>query len=118
MRDEIASFVNHCLVNMDRQDSGFDRRREQRYSFPVLISIQPTNPKTLLALGDSLLVVGKHISVSGLGFFHHRPLTHSHYIISVVHDISSETGLLWKARWCRFLGDQWYESGGQFVKIA
>jgi hypothetical protein len=117
VREEIASFVSHCLVNLHRHDAIFERRHEQRYAFPALISLTPTHRHTYDPLGEPLFVIGKQISVSGLGFFHAHPLAHSHYLVSIVNDISRETRVLWKARWCRFLGAQWYESGGLFLKI-
>lgn len=117
VRDEIAAIVSHWLVNLDRHEAVFERRREQRFSFPVLISLAPANPQGDV-LGDGLFAIGKHISASGLGFFHQCSLVQSYYIVRVVHDALSQTGVLWRIRWCRFLGAQWYESGGHFVKIV
>ncbi len=116
MREEIASFVNHCLVNLDRHESMLDRRRDQRYSFPILIRLTPVDLSSMRVIGDPVLVVGKHISVSGLGFFHAYSLPHATFLVSVAND-GGTTELVWKSRWCRFLADGWYESGGQFIRL-
>lgn len=119
---EMGALVHHYLTNLRRFDSQFERRADLRYAFPVAIKITPVDPVTLTQVGEATFVVGKQISVSGLGFFHREAIPHRCFLISVDESATGQLGadaqLLMRTKWCRFVGRDLYESGGQFIKIV
>ena len=94
-----------------------ERRGERRYPFPQLVHLSPIAGERLDPSGESVVVVGKHISERGIGFFHREPLAYRRVIASVPYG-DHWLGLLTDLTWCRFTRHGWYESGGRFLKIA
>ena len=54
-----------------------------RYPFPFLVHLTPVGEDGATPGGDSVVVVGKHISERGLGFYHPQPLPHRRMIVSL-----------------------------------
>lgn len=96
----------------------FERRSEQRFPLPKLIQLRPVGPDGRTPLGTPLTVSGKHISESGLSFFHPQPLPYRLVIASVEKVDRARAEFLLDVDWCRFTQFGWYESGGRFVKSA
>ena len=82
-----------------------------------MICLVPTDRHSLVKVDDPVWVVGKELSVGGLGFFHQQPIQHRDLLMQV-EPAAEELWLLMRIRWCRFLRSGWYESGGQFVKTV
>ena len=94
-----------------------ERRGERRYPFPQLVHLSPVADERIESTGEPVVVVGKHISERGIGFFHREPLAYRRVIASLPYGDQS-LGLLTDLTWCRFTRHGWYESGGRFLKIA
>lgn len=94
-----------------------ERRGERRYPFPQLVHLSPVPDERLEASHEPVVVVGKHISERGIGFFHREPLAYRRVIASVPCG-DDWLGLLTHLTWCRFTRHGWYESGGRFLKVA
>ncbi|NQU25993.1 MAG: hypothetical protein HQ567_32295 [Candidatus Nealsonbacteria bacterium] len=107
-----------------------ERRRETRYPFPSLVHLTPVGSDGVTPEGETIVVIGKHLSVRGLGFYHPMPLADRRMIVSLETSISSESGtcsedgysqwigFLIDLSWCRFTGEGWYESGGRFLQAV
>ena len=67
--------------------------------------------------GESLVVVGKHLSERGLGFYHPKPLPYRRVIASLESN-GLWLGFLIDLKWCRFTRQGWYESGGRFLEVV
>ena len=119
-KDEVAAIVRGYLADLHRLDAVCERRRDERFPFPVVIQLIPVEPENLTPLAEPILVVGKQISVSGLGFYHTHALPYRCYLVSIRQDgdQSTESQLVFRSKWCRFVGAALYECGGQFIKIA
>jgi hypothetical protein len=94
------------------------RRRSQRFAFPNLLKIVPVNPGTLMPKGRPIVVVGKHISEQGLGFFHQTPIPDRYVLVTVDRWQAPPLRLLMDLSWCRFTRHGWYESGGRFLRLV
>lgn len=94
----------------------FERRRENRYPFPYLIHLTPVGRDGTMAQGETIVVVGKHISERGLGFYHPKPLPYRRMIVSLEAGNGHWLGFLVDLSWCRFTRQGWYESGGRFLE--
>lgn len=91
-----------------------ERRREKRYPYPHLVTLQPVGPDGRTPHGEVLVVAGKHLSENGLGFFHQDPIPHRRVIAWLDGCNGQWLGLLLDLTWCRFTRQGWYESGGHF----
>ena len=96
--------------------NGPERRSSIRHAYPELIRVIPAD-KRGNPTGDPVSVVGKHISLSGFGFFHNGPLPEK-YVIAEFQSGEETERLLLNLVWCRFLREGWYDSGGKFVIVV
>ena len=95
-----------------------ERRGEQRYPYPYLVHLTPVAADGVTAVGESLVVVGKHLSERGLGFYHPRPIAYRRVIASLETTSGTRLGFLIDLNWCRFTRQGWYESGGRFLRAV
>src|SRR5271166_46791 len=116
--DEIRTQVWGLLSTLYSKVGGMERRREQRYPFPVLLHLTPVDEDGATLCGESVIVVGKHISERGLGFYHPKPLPYRRMIASVERPHDGWYAFLLDLRWCRFTRQGWYESGGRFLEAV
>lgn len=95
-----------------------DRRVDQRFPYPHLIHLLPVAGENLEPVAEPLVVVGKHLSQCGLGFYHPQPLTHRYVIASLETQDHRWLGFLVDIAWCRFSRQGWYDSGGRFLSVV
>ncbi len=94
-----------------------ERRADQRFPYPYLLYLTPVQNGTSPA-SDSVVVVGKHLSERGLGFYYREPLPYRRMIASLEMRDSHWAGFLIDITWCRFTQHGWYDSGGRFLQIV
>lgn len=116
--DDIRTQVWALLSTVDPRRNGSERRRETRYPFPHLIYLTAVDQDGVTPAGENLVVVGKHISQRGLGFYHPKPLAHRRMIVSLQSGNGHWLGFLIDLNWCRFTRQGWYESGGRFLEVV
>lgn len=92
-----------------------ERRTDQRYPYPRLITLHPMLGDGRTPAGPPLTVVGKHLSERGLGFFHPEPLPQRLVVVSLDKGDGRRLSFLLDVHRCRFTPQGWYESGGRFV---
>jgi hypothetical protein len=113
--DEIRTQVWGLVSALYAKVTAVERRRESRYPFPFLVHLTPVAEDGATPCAERLIVVGKHISERGLGFYHPRPLPYRRAIASVQGPKGDWFGFLIDLSWCRFT-QGWYESGGRFLE--
>jgi hypothetical protein len=69
-------------------------------------------------VGQTLVVIGKHLSEHGLDFYHRQPVPQRRVIASLDGGSAGWVGLLLELNWCRFTRHGWYDNGGRFVAIV
>jgi len=117
--DDIRLQVWGLLTTLYPKSSPPERRRETRYPFPFLIHLLPVHEADgETPSGEKMVVVGKHISQGGLGFYHPKPLPYRRAIVSLENGHGTWFGFLLDLRWCRFTRHGWYESGGKYLKVV
>lgn len=114
----IRSQVSGLLAGLYPRHELAERRRNHRYPFPYLIHLTPVEADGTTPSGKSLVVVGKHLSQRGLGFYHPMPLPHRRVIASLQTGNGHWVGFLIDLSWCRFTREAWYESGGRFLEAV
>jgi hypothetical protein len=92
-----------------------ERRTVQRFPYPNLLYLTPVAADGMTPAGDSIVVVGKHLSERGLGFFYQYPLPNRRMIASLEGKDARYVGFLVDITWCRFTQHGWYDSGGRFL---
>jgi len=116
--DELRAQVWGLLTTMYPRNDLMERRRDNRYPFPCLVHLTPVGPDGVSPQGETVVVVGKHLSEKGLGFFHQQPLPHRRMIATLDSGHGHRMGFLIDLNWCRFTKDGWYESGGRFLQTV
>jgi len=95
-----------------------ERRLDQRFPYPHLLYLTPVAQDGRTPIGDAIVVVGKHLSERGLGFFYQQPLPYRRMIASLELPDGRWAGFLIDITWCRFTQHGWYDSGGRFLQIV
>ena len=68
--------------------------------------------------GETIVVLGKHLSERGLDFYYEAPLPHRRVIASWEGRDGIWLALLLDLRWCRSTKHGWYENGGRFLQVV
>jgi hypothetical protein len=116
--DEIRAQVWGLLTTLYPRNDIVERRRGNRYPFPCLIHLTPVGKDGITPEGETVVVVGKHLSEQGFGFYHQAPLPHRRMIASLDIGGGHWLAFLIDLSWCRFTKDRWYESGGRFLQTV
>jgi len=111
LRGQVAEVIARLYPRPDCAE----RRQENRWPFPYLVHLTPVD-EALAPQGETVVVVGKHLSQRGLGFYHPHPLPHRRMIVSLDSDDGRWLSFLIDLTWCRFTKQGWYESGGRFLQ--
>ncbi|MBN2024598.1 MAG: hypothetical protein JW809_17600 [Pirellulales bacterium] len=114
--DDVRLTVSGLLATLYPRVDQPERRAEQRFPFPYLVHLTPVGEDDLAPVGETVVVVGKHLSERGLGFYHPKPLSFRRMIVSIETGNGGWIGLLIDLTWCRFTRQGWYESGGRFLR--
>lgn len=116
--DEVRTQVWGLLTSLYPRNTCIERRREHRYPFPYLVHLTPVADDGITPQGEPVVVVGKHLSEKGLGFYHPKPLPYRRMIVSLEAGNGKWLAFLINLTWCRFTRQRWYESGGRFLQAV
>jgi len=116
--EEVRSQVCGLLSTLYPRGNKVERRAEQRFPFPYLVHLTPVEADGSVMVDDTVVVVGKHLSERGLGFYHQQPLPNRRMIVSLEVGTDAWLGFLIDLTWCRFTKQGWYESGGRFLQVV
>ena len=115
---EMQAVVQRALAGKQTKNSPGERRRQHRTPYPYLIKIVPVAADGETRLADELVVVGKHLSLGGLDFYHRDPLPYRWALAWLDGGSRPAQPVLVELLWCRFNKQGWYENGGRFVRLA
>jgi hypothetical protein len=118
VNEEARNHVHTLLAGMYPPGILVERRQEQRFPYPKLFLLKPVEADGITAAGPSLTAAGKHLSESGISFFHPDPLPYRWVIASLQKSDGAWLGFLVDLDWCRFTRQGWYESGGRFLRVV
>ena len=116
--DPIADTVIRLLSTHGLNERRIERRKERRYPFAQLLKLTPVCPKSHKPLGDPIHAVGRQISAGGIDFFYNGLLTNNYFLFHPKGETENSSTLLLKLKWCHYLGDGWYLTGGQFTDLV
>ena len=118
VNDEVRTQVWGLLTTLYPRNDMVERRSSSRYPFPCLVHLVPIGPDGVTPEGETVVVVGKHLSEQGFSFYHQTPLPHRRMIASLECRKGHWLAFLMDLSWCRFTKDGWYESGGRFLQTT
>ena len=116
--DPIRASIQMVLAGVHQERKTLERRRETRHAYPYPVHLTPVARDGTTVIGDTVVVLGKHISDHGLDFYHREPLPHRRVIASLPNGENAWIGLLLDLTWCRFSRHGWYDNGGRFLAVA
>ena len=114
--DDVRTQVWGLLTTLYPKRELVERRGDNRFPFPYLIHLTPVADDGRTPEGETQVVVGKHLSARGLGFYHSQPLSYRRMIVSLEAGGGQWLAFLIDLSWCRFTQQGWYESGGRFLQ--
>ncbi|HLA83870.1 MAG TPA: hypothetical protein VJL29_03670 [Thermoguttaceae bacterium] len=114
--ETVRTRICGLLASFRPRQARLERRGDQRYPFPYLLQLTPVDEDGTPSGEETVVVVGKHISEEGIGFYHNRPLPYRRMIVSFEAGNGSSFSFLVDLTWCRFTKQGWYESGGRFLE--
>jgi hypothetical protein len=116
--DFVRQQVWNILAGLYPRGKATERRVDQRFPYPHLLYLSPVADNGFLPMGDPVVVVGKHLSERGLGFYYREPLPYRRMIASLELPEARWVGFLIDITWCRFTQHGWYDSGGRFIQAV
>ena len=114
----VRTQVWHLLSALYPPGQKAERRGSRRYPYPYLVYLTPVGADGVTAEGEPIVVVGKHLSERGFGFYHPQPLPFRRMIATLEATNGVRLGFLIDLTWCRFTRHGWYESGGRFLQAV
>jgi hypothetical protein len=115
-QEDLRTEVWGLLTTLCSKSNLVERRKDNRYPFPHLIHLTPVGKDGMTPEGKTVVVVGKHLSEHGMGFYHPSPLPYRRMIASMETPNGHWIAFLVDLSWCRFTRQGWYESGGRFLE--
>jgi hypothetical protein len=116
--DNLRAQVWNVLGALYPGGNRIERRGGRRYPYPYLVRLTPVAEDGVTPEGEPVVVVGKHLSENGLGFYHPKPLPYRRVIAALETSCGTWLRFLVDVTWCRFRKQGWYESGGRFLQAA
>lgn len=110
IRAQAAALVRHVV----RGSRVVEQRCSPRYAFPRLVQLVPIGPAGQPLTDETIVVVGKNVSLDGMSVFHQKPLAFRHVLAHIEMSPDATFRLPLDLHWCRFTRLGWYESGGRF----
>ena len=114
---DVNDRLRRAMCHNARDRRYTDRRHNRRLAYPYPIHLTPVGIDDSTPQGETIIVVGKHLSECGLDFYHNQPLPYRRMIASLRQGETDWMGLLVDLTWCRFTRHGWYENGGRFIEM-
>jgi hypothetical protein len=95
-----------------------ERRSRDRFPIPYTFRLTPIDDDGQLLLDEATTIVGKDLSLSGIGFSHDQPLPYKRAIISLDHPLVGRFAVEAEIVWTRPTPIGLYESGCRLVRTV
>jgi hypothetical protein len=95
-----------------------DRRERDRYPIPYTFRLTPLDDNGQLLTDETTTIVGRDLSLSGIGFSHDYPLSCRRAIISLDHPMVGRFAVEAEIIWTRPTPIGLYESGCRLIRTV
>jgi hypothetical protein len=106
------------LIDEARVTDDSDRRSRDRFPIPYTFRLTPVDREGNLATDETTTVVGKDLSLTGIGFSHDHPLLCRRVIISLDHPKVGRFAVEAEVVWTRPTPIGLYESGCRLIRTV
>jgi len=114
--DDVHSMVRDVLSQWQHPTDALERRDVPRIAFQKSLALFEVDQSSETPIGEPQLVIGKDISMYGVGFRHDGPLPFTKVAIGFELPDGCSQFILVRLTWCRFTRRGHYESGGTFLR--
>jgi hypothetical protein len=115
LKRQVQGLIDEARVEGD-DDS--ERRTRDRFPIPYTFRLIPIDQDGNPLLDETTTVVGKDLSLSGIGFSHDHPLLHRRAVISLDHPKVGRFAVEAEIVWTRQTPIGLYESGCRLVRTS
>jgi hypothetical protein len=113
LKQQVQGLIDEACLEGDSE-----RRTRDRFPIPYTFRLTPVDQKGNALLDETTTVVGKDLSLSGIGFSHDHPLLHRRAVISLDHPKVGRFAVEAEIIWTRQTPIGLYESGCRLVRTA
>ena len=117
-RDALSRQIQGLADEAQEAVEADDRRSRGRFSIPYTFRLVPLDQDGNMLTDEMTTVVGKDLSLSGIGFSHEHPLPHRRAIISLDHPKVGRFAVEAEVVWTRATPIGLYESGCRLVRTV
>lgn len=115
---EIQQSVRQVLFPNHAERRLPERRQDQRHPFPHPVRLTPLGTDGKPLVDETVVVIGRNLSLLGFDFYHVQPLPYRRVIASFDLPNGQCLGFLLDLSWCRFGKHGFYDGGGRFLKVT
>lgn len=113
-KDRVVRQVHIAMQGILGQ-SPLERRRTKRWAYPHPVHLMPVSISGRLVRDEAVHVIGKHLTLLGLDFYHTQAVPHRRAVASMTLNGEIQIALVLELAWCRFGRHGYYENGGKFL---
>ncbi|MGE0606454.1 MAG: hypothetical protein AB7O62_04945 [Pirellulales bacterium] len=114
----VRAQVQGLLAGLYGEASSAHARSGERFAFPRLVYVTPAEADGQPGRVGTFVAAGRRVSEQGLGFFHPDPIPYREVIVSLDETMGQWRSFLMELRWCKFIRESWYESGGRLLSTV
>ena len=116
--DALSRQVQGLIDEAHTQAMPDERRHRDRFPIPYTFRLTPLDDAGQLLVDETTTIVGKDLSLSGIGFSHDHPLPCKRAIISLDHPLVGRFAVEAEIVWTRPTPIGLYESGCRLVRTV
>ena len=116
--DVLSQQVQGLIDDAKTTPTADERRQRDRFPIPYTFRLTPLDDDGQLLTDETTTIVGKDLSLSGIGFSHDHPLPCRRAIISLDHPLVGRFAVEAEIVWTRPTPIGLYESGCRLVRTV
>jgi len=116
--DALSQQVQGLIDDAQTSAEADERRNRDRFPIPYTFRLTPLDQEGKLLTDETTTIVGKDLSLSGIGFSHDHPLPHRRAIISLNHPMVGRFAVEAEIVWTRPTPIGLFESGCRLLRTV
>jgi len=116
--DSLSRQVRGLIGDRRSETVSDERRQRDRFPIPYTFRLTPLDDDGRLMVEETTTIVGKDLSLSGIGFSHDHPLPGKRAVISLDHPLVGRFAVEAEVVWTRPTPIGLYESGCRLVRTV
>jgi hypothetical protein len=117
-RDSLAQQIQGLLDTVQSEPTADERRLRDRFPIPYTFRLIPIDDNGTVLIEDITTIVGKDLSLTGIGFSHDHELNHRRAIIALDHPKVGRFAVEAEIVWTRPTPIGLFESGCRLLRTV